>query len=403
MSMQRVDIVLPVYKEAVLTKACIDSVLSHLDVERVNRLIIVDDASPEPGLSAMLSDYAEQHTCIQLLVNETNLGFVQSVNRGMAVGSGDVVLLNSDTRVPPGWLERLQRAAYTDANVATVTPFSNNASICSYPYFCESAELPEGLDLEQMDGFFASVNQGLVVDLPTGVGFCMYIRRDCLDTIGLFDAERYGKGYGEENDFSRRAAAAGYRNLLCGELFVYHQGGASFGDQRRALMARAETLLAERYPEYPRVVADFIRQDPLKALRRSVSVARLGSSDQHSVVLAEYDRQLEYQEVALEQARHQVLDTERIYTAELNEHKNALSMYEKRCAEYDSRCAEYDRLLDEVRHSFTRTDEALQQAQRNSLQLQSDLVACHQQLEQLQSSWPFKLQRFIRKFWKFHD
>src|SRR5690606_5948514 len=168
--------------------------------------------------------------------------------------------------VPAGWLERLQRAALSAADIGTVTPFSNNASICSYPHFCASSPLPEGLDLAMLDGLFARANAGRVVDLPTAVGFCMYIRRSALERFGAFDAERYGRGYGEENDFSRRIATAGLRNVLCADLFVYHEGSASFGEERHELMATAERLLQERYPDYGRLVTDFVQADPLQAL-----------------------------------------------------------------------------------------------------------------------------------------
>src|SRR5439155_9965202 len=139
--------------------------------------------------------------------NDRNLGFVQSVNRGMALHPDrDVVLLNSDTEVANDWLDRLARAAYSDANVATATPFSNNATICSYPFEGWTGGVPGMLGLAGLDRLFASTNAGRLVDMPTAVGFCMCIRRACLDQVGLFDAARFGRGDGEENDFSLREA-----------------------------------------------------------------------------------------------------------------------------------------------------------------------------------------------------
>ena len=49
------------------------------------------------------------------------------------------------------------------------------------------------------------MNAGHRVGIPTAVGFCMYIRRECLKEVGEFRAEVFGKGYGEENDFCLRA------------------------------------------------------------------------------------------------------------------------------------------------------------------------------------------------------
>src|SRR4029078_7087035 len=70
---------------------------------------------------------------VQMLRNPERRGFVASVNRGMALSSRDVVLLNSDTRVTARWLEKLREAAASAPEIATVTPFSNDATICSLP------------------------------------------------------------------------------------------------------------------------------------------------------------------------------------------------------------------------------------------------------------------------------
>jgi GT2 family glycosyltransferase len=62
----------------------------------------------------------------------------------------------------------------------------------------------------------------------------MYIRRECLERVGAFDADRFGRGYGEENDFCMRAAKADWRSVLAADVFVFHQGAVSFseGDAR---------------------------------------------------------------------------------------------------------------------------------------------------------------------------
>jgi GT2 family glycosyltransferase len=150
-----------------------------------------------------------------------------------------VVLLNSDTEVANGWLDRLQHAACSAPDVGTVTPFSNNATICTYPYEGWTGDVPGSLGLAGLDTLFATVNRGRTANLPTAVGFCMYIRRACLTQTGYFDEERFGRGYGEENDFCMRAAAAGWRNILAADVFVYHKGSVSFGEERFGLMNTA--------------------------------------------------------------------------------------------------------------------------------------------------------------------
>ena len=93
-----------------------------------------------------------------------------------------------------------------------------------------------------IDKACAEANGQRSIAIPTGVGFCMYIRRACLDEIGLFDAETFGRGYGEENDFCMRAAAAGWRNVLAGDVFVYHEGAVSFSGERLALTENADPV-----------------------------------------------------------------------------------------------------------------------------------------------------------------
>jgi GT2 family glycosyltransferase len=157
--------------------------------------------------------------------------------------------------------------------VCSVTPFSNNATICSYPNICEDNPLPAGWTVGELDRAFASANRGQVLEVPTAVGFCMYVRRDCLREVGLFDMDLFGKGYGEENDFCLRAADAGWRNLHALDVFVRHTGGASFGASKPQRELEAMVTLRQLYPEYERQVHAYIALDPPAAARARATVA----------------------------------------------------------------------------------------------------------------------------------
>lgn len=271
------DVIVPVYRGEATTRACIESVLRAAAATPFE-LLVIDDCSPEPALSAWLQQQADAGR-LRLLRNEANLGFVGSVNRGMAEHADrDVVLLNSDTEVPPGWLDRLTACAARDPRIATITPFSNEATICSYPFEGWNDGLPGRLGLAALDRLFATVHAGQTVDLPTGVGFCMWIRRAALDQLGAFDEQAFGRGYGEESDFSMRAAAAGWRNVLAADLFVYHAGSASFGEERLQLVRHAEAVMARRHPSYGAAVAEFIKADHLAPLRDAIDEARAAVS-----------------------------------------------------------------------------------------------------------------------------
>ena len=285
-----VDVIVPVYGGLADTQLCVNSALAS-PVTGAWRLVVINDASPEPEVTAWLRERAAAEPRMLLLENDDNLGFVGTVNRGMALSQDhDVVLLNSDTEVANDWLDRLRRAAYSDTKVASVTPFSNNATICSYPRFCKENPLPEGMSTQAMDALCAQTNAGAVVDVPTGIGFCMYIRRDCLNAVGLFDVENFGKGYGEENDFCQRAADAGWRNLHAVDTFVLHTGGVSFGDSKSPREKAAMETLRRLHPQYERAVHKFLALDPAAPYRMALDVARLAAVPQPVVLAVLHDR-----------------------------------------------------------------------------------------------------------------
>jgi glycosyltransferase involved in cell wall biosynthesis len=127
-----------------------------------------------------------------------------------------------------------------------------------------------------------------VIDVPTAVGFCMFVRRDCIDEVGLFDAERFGRGYGEENDFCMRARATGWRHVLALDTFVRHSGGVSFGAEKAERVRQAQELLATLHPDYAPAVARHIAEDPARPARLKVDLARIRASGQPSVLFVSH-------------------------------------------------------------------------------------------------------------------
>ncbi|MGB7988684.1 MAG: glycosyltransferase [Candidatus Methylophosphatis roskildensis] len=271
------DVIVPVYRDVKQTQLCLESVLGVPQVLD-RELVVIDDATPEPELAAYL-DHLAQSSLITLVRNDRNLGFVVSVNRGMSLHPDrDVVLLNSDTEVANDWLDRLHRCAYSQPNVGTVTPFSNSATICSYPFDGWQGGVPGTLGLSALDRLFAVQNAGRCLDLPTAVGFCMFVRRACIDHVGLFDEKLFGRGYGEENDFSLRAATAGWRSVLAADVFVFHAGSVSFGDERLMLKEGAMKSLLDVHPNYLKQLGEFSASDPVRPLRDAIDLARMATS-----------------------------------------------------------------------------------------------------------------------------
>ena len=270
-----VDVVIPVYAGHDETIACLDSVIRAANKARYE-IIVIDDCGPEPKLREALQAH-QRAGAITLIVNPHNLGFPGAANNGMALHDDrDVILLNSDTLVPDGWIDRLRAAAYRGGSIGTVTPLSNRATICSYPEINKDNELPTDMAWEQLDAICAEVNEGRAVDIPTAVGFCAYLRRAMLRETGLLNTTRWKKGYGEENELCILAAARGWKHMLAPNLFVVHHGAVSFGASgRKELLESNLPTLDRLYPDYIPRVMDFLRDDPVAAVRRAVDWARL--------------------------------------------------------------------------------------------------------------------------------
>jgi GT2 family glycosyltransferase/glycosyltransferase involved in cell wall biosynthesis len=275
------DVILPVYRGAAETLRCIEHVL-RFPQRTPFELIVINDSSPDEALGATLRKLSRQGL-FTLLENETNLGFVKTANRGMLLHpSRDVVLLNSDAEPHNDWLDRLRAAVFSSDDIGTATPLSNNATICSYPLFNKDNPWPLELNPSELDLIAAEVNSGVTVDLPTGVGFCFFIRRACLKDVGGFDEKAFGHGYGEENDLCQRARQAGWRSVLAGDVYVWHWGASSFRGTKARHLARAMKALERRHPDYHRGIQAFIKADPALPVRMALDRARLMRHASHA-------------------------------------------------------------------------------------------------------------------------
>lgn len=267
------SVVVPIHGAPEALERCLRSLFTHSDWSR-HRLILVADGAQPAAVEAQLAAL-EARPGVELLRQPERRGYVAAANRGIAAAGGDVVLLNSDTRVTAGWLEKLRAAAHSAPEVASATPWSNAATICSLPRWLETNALPAGWDESRLGALIESVSARAYPALPTGVGFCLYLKRSALDALGAFDEAAFGFGYGEESDWCARAARAGWRHVLDDATFIFHEGQASFGGDRDARVRAAERVLRRRHPEYWPAVARFIAADPLQPLRARVLAALL--------------------------------------------------------------------------------------------------------------------------------
>ena len=263
-SVKPVTIIMPVFNALADVKRGLKKLNQH--TTGAVRLVIINDASTDTAVKPYLDGLQLPHTTV--LHNERNLGFSATVNKGIDwAGSDDVVLLNSDARVTPNWLTLLQEAAYSNEHIATVTPFSDRAGAFSAPNMGNENALPFGVSEDEFAVAVQRNSSYLYPVVPTGNGFCLYIKRSCLNAIGLLDAEAFPRGYGEENDFCMRAQRKGWQHIIADSCYVFHERSQSFGEEKHALMQAGRAVVDSRYPEYSRAIQTF-REQPALAMAR---------------------------------------------------------------------------------------------------------------------------------------
>lgn len=270
-----VNILVPAYDGYEETLDCINSVLRNRSLNRTaHRLIVLDDATPNAQLRAALQDLAAAGD-IEHIQHASNLGFIRNVNRGMALNpERDVVWLNADTRVHGNWLDRLRAVAYSAKDIASVTPFTNNGELMSFPVSRVSHTMPSAEHQAELDEL-AALADAPAVEIETGCGFCLYIKRDAIDETGYLDEEHLLRGYGEETDWCLRARSLGWRHMGAPNVFVAHQGGISFGDEKSLRVAHNNAILKRRYPNASDRYQAFCLRDPIKPARQALQRARL--------------------------------------------------------------------------------------------------------------------------------
>jgi GT2 family glycosyltransferase/glycosyltransferase involved in cell wall biosynthesis len=276
-----VDILIPIHEGLHYVRDCLRTLFAHTTGEF--RVLLIDDASCQET-HRRLAELAATDGRIELLRNERNLGFLRTCERGFAWSTAEyVVILNSDTLVTPGWLERMLACAQSNPAIAFVNPLSNESGNTSVP-------MAPGLNYRTMASRVAEVSRRTYPSLTTGVGMCALLRRSALEWLGTFDLA-FQNAYGEESDLCMRLTEAGLRVVAADDAFVYHKGRGSYADGlREELLKRNLALFDQRWRvPYGRDWAAYERRNPLQYIRDALHRDTVEAAAAHPVLRAVID------------------------------------------------------------------------------------------------------------------
>jgi GT2 family glycosyltransferase len=268
LSKLKTTVILPVFNAYDEVQSCLNSLLKYTDLA-ANGVLVLDDASTDPRMKDLLSSYRDVPG-ITIRFNKENIGYTRNINQGVELSEGDIVLLNSDTEVGPHWLRNMKIAAYINSEIGTVTAVSNNAGAFSVPN-SGTNELPLGFTTEKMARLVSRSGCNQLIEVPTGNGFCLYIKREVLESVGHFDEQLFPRGYGEENEFCMRVLRSGKVNVVSPNTYVYHVRSASFKEEKTELITAGVNKVKELYPDYSSLIKGIGSSELFSVSRQTIA------------------------------------------------------------------------------------------------------------------------------------
>jgi GT2 family glycosyltransferase len=234
-----------------------DASVAEIDV------LVLDDASPEPGWSQELEGICKE-LGVQYYCTPHNLGIPRNCSLGLATAvqeNYDYVTINNSDVIFPRNLINMMIEACQDDGVGSVTAWSNNVSIYSLPNLDPDRYLASQEMVDFLSERLAAKYGASVIDIPAGISFCIMMPVHVIRAVGVMDPI-FGRGYCEETDWSLRSLAMGYRLCLAPGTFVYHQGrgsnlAAGLVSGAHTTVPENEAIIDQRYPEFRSQCAAF--------------------------------------------------------------------------------------------------------------------------------------------------
>lgn len=235
------DIIIPVWNQLAYTRRCLESIRRH--TEFTHRVIVIDNASDQ-GTKDYLGRVKWNAGQLLVITNPTNQGYVKAINQGLAASSHEFIcLLNNDTVVTKGWLQRMVSLSQSNERIGIINPLGNVGRKIK--------------DLTKLDSISSAISarKGAYLELESCSGFCMLFKRGLFEKVGYLD-ERFGTGYFEDTDYSERARQQGYLSVRALDSYVYHYIGTSFRrlKDRQQLFDKNKQLFLNKWGKVPQII-----------------------------------------------------------------------------------------------------------------------------------------------------
>lgn len=243
-----VSVIVVTYNNLALTKACLASLDSYSDYEALE-VIVVDNASSD-GTQDFLQAWAADGAGRKLVLNDDNRGFAAANNQGLAIASGEyLILLNNDTHVTPGWVRTMVTHMKRDQLIGLLGPVTNNIG--------NEAKIEITYDdMPQMlkrSAAYTRRHLGKTFGLTTAAFFCVAMPRAVYEKVGPLD-EAFGRGFFEDDDYCRRVEQLGLRIVCAEDVFIHHHLSASFNKlkskERQELFERNKALYESKWGQW---------------------------------------------------------------------------------------------------------------------------------------------------------
>jgi GT2 family glycosyltransferase len=254
------SIIILCHENAKMLDVCIKSINSETSATKTPFEVIVVSNGLSGSNKGIVEEHLKNKTIQKAVFLEKNVGFPAGNNKGAEVAEGEyIVLLNDDTIVTDGWLEKMKKAMDGDANLAAVGPYTNN---CAHR---QRVQCPDFKDENDMLYFAEQFRGAESFEDDFIVFFCVMIRRTVWDKIGGLE-EKFGMGNFEDNYFCFKARELGYRLKIVSH-FIYHLGGQTnkkSAEERMAyssLIARNQKLYYHLTNQYKTIALCMIVSD----------------------------------------------------------------------------------------------------------------------------------------------